>query len=329
MHSASSSDAKRSPARSSRPPGREQRGRLGRRREDPAEDLEDVRHLGLCGTPARASAAAGAARSASGTVPNRARRLGQPAGVPYVPPRRADVERLDDVPEPHVDRDEVGAPRHVGPRPGGLDEEVEQRRRLARAGDEQVAAAPGPVRSGSATHDASTAATAASTALPPSRRTAAPRLGGHRMPGRHDSPTRAHRRHLDAARDREPGCPPGSSRSRRPAALRAEGGAGPGAGERGGSAGGGGDAPRRGGRSRTRPRRRPPPARVGGPDGTGGRGGERAHAAMLGDPGVPGQWGRPHIGPGPAPGRAPTRARTARRAPGRARRGARAPRGRP
>ena len=54
------------------------------------------------------------------------------------------MEHLRDRAEEHLGGDQRRPPRGVGPEAGGGDEEVEQRRRLARLGDEHEPARPEP-----------------------------------------------------------------------------------------------------------------------------------------------------------------------------------------
>ena len=108
--------------------------------------MHDLGLLGVDATPSRASAAAGAARSASGSEPQRRIAASTPAGVPYAP--------HDDAPTWKVWRASPAKSTSTGTSgarcaevravAGRGDEEVQQHRLLARPRDEHVAARAGP-----------------------------------------------------------------------------------------------------------------------------------------------------------------------------------------
>ncbi len=158
--SPSSASRNGSPSRRSGPPGANTRARLGRRDEDRLEDLEDVGLLGVerrrrrARAPPRGRRGRRAASSPSGRPPRRARRACRTCRTTPAPTLKTCAAS----PKETSTGSEVGAVRGVRAAAGRLDEEVQQRRLLARPGDEHVAARrPGPVSSGSATHDASIA----------------------------------------------------------------------------------------------------------------------------------------------------------------------------
>jgi hypothetical protein len=114
---------------------------LGRGEQDRLEDRCDV---GLLGVDRHAVAGEPRGRRGElgrGDAAPALERRGQARRRAVGPARGgADVEDLHHVAEGHLGRQQVGALGGVGAAPWRLDEEVEQRRLLARAGDEQVAA---------------------------------------------------------------------------------------------------------------------------------------------------------------------------------------------
>ena len=123
--------------------GREHRARLGRAERGSAARISKMYACSaLSGTPARASAAAGAARSAAGIEPQRSIAAARPGGR-AVGRRTTPAPTLKTCAASPKDTStgrRSARSRRVGAAAGRLDEEVEQRRLLARARDEHVAA---------------------------------------------------------------------------------------------------------------------------------------------------------------------------------------------
>ena len=143
----------------------------------PAEDLDHVAPAAGSARPRHGRArAAGSTSSASGIRPNRREASRQAQRQPVGPDRcGADVEHLDRVAERDADRDELGPL-------GGIGAAYPVPRRRSRAARARCPARrpactrrrPSALSSGSQANDASIAAIAASTALPPWRSTSAP-----------------------------------------------------------------------------------------------------------------------------------------------------------
>ena len=130
----------------------------------------------LSGTPARAIAAAGAARSAAGIEPQRSTAAARPGGrAVRAARRRPDVEDLRRVAEGHLGRQEVGAVA-PGRRRGRAPRRRSRAASAPRPRPRRACSRRRPGRSAAARRPTTRAprATAASTALPPSRSTRAP-----------------------------------------------------------------------------------------------------------------------------------------------------------
>ena len=141
--------------------------------------------------PSRASCAAGAASSSSGIVPQRSIASHTPAGVPYTPQEAGPMWNTCSASPKDTSIACSSAARPPSRRPRAAwapaTKKSSSAGSLPPAGDEHVAAGAEPRQQRLGTNDVSIAATAASTALPPSRSTRAPASRRQRMPGRDDS----------------------------------------------------------------------------------------------------------------------------------------------
>src|SRR5215208_3323193 len=120
-------------------------------------------------------AAAGAARSARGSDPKRLAASDTPAGTPYVPTDAGPALNTW-VTSPKVTGIGTSSSRRDGsaPRPGASTKKSSSVAAPPGWATSMYPPPPSPVRPGSATREASMAAIAASTALPPARRASAP-----------------------------------------------------------------------------------------------------------------------------------------------------------
>src|SRR3954447_25782439 len=175
MVSPSSGSRKRSPSPRRRPPGAKTAAASGVLTRIGSRMSKMCACSAFSGTPPRASAAAGAARSAAGSEPQRSIAAARPAGEPYAPTDAGPMLKTcaASPKDTSTGRRSARCARSA-PRPGASTKKSSRVGSSPAPATRRYPPAPGPVSSGSATRDASTAATAASTAFPPSRSTRAP-----------------------------------------------------------------------------------------------------------------------------------------------------------
>ena len=132
--------------------------------------------ISFSSTPSRAARAGSAQSSASGIEPKRSSACARPAVVPYAP--HEDAPTLKTCVAPGANSTSIGTSgagsRSPRSRPGAETKKSSRWSSPPAVWTSMKPPAPGPVSGDSQTNDISTAATTASTALPPSRSTFAP-----------------------------------------------------------------------------------------------------------------------------------------------------------